>query len=151
MLKVISLLADRKIPYELIEFAEPAYTVDDVSRLAGEKLQGSVTVKTLILVGKKTAQPYCFILLGSDRLDTVKIKTLINEGYNLAKAATVEQVAQSEPGSVCPFLVNLPLYIDEKVFQQPTINVGSGDHHYGLNIASDTLKQLNFRAVTISC
>lgn len=150
MLTVESILNNLKINYSLISFDEAAYTVADVHRLAGEQLKGSTTVKTLIVIGKKTQRRYCFVLIGTDRLDSTKAKSLLGEAYSMADASTVMEVAQSEPGSVCPFLVTIQLYIDSKVFAATTINIGSGDHRFGINLPSEGLRKLKYQEVPVS-
>ena len=150
MLEAEIILHQLNQTYDLITFDEAAYTVADVHRLAGKQIQDSVTVKTLIVVGKKTNQRYCFVLIGTDRLDSSKVKTIIGESYSMADAATVTEVAQSEPGSVCPFLVTIPLYIDAKVFAATTINIGSGHHQFGINLPSEGLRKLKYQEVQVS-
>lgn len=150
MLEAEKVLHQLNQVYDLITFDEAAYTVADVHRLAGEQLKGSTTVKTLIVVGKKTQRRYCFLLIGTDRLDSTKAKSLLGEAYSMADAATVMAIAQSEPGSVCPFLVTIPLYIDAKVFEAATINIGSGHHQFGINLPSESLRKLKYQEVQVS-
>jgi len=49
---------------------------------------------------------------------------------------------------VCPLTLDVPLYIDERVFMKERINFGSGNHLYGIELSSkDLAKVIDFRVV----
>ena len=150
MLPVETILKELNIQYDLIHLGEAAFTVGDVQRLGGEKLGDSVTVKTLILKGKQTRNYYPVVVRGTDRLDMTKVKVVFGEGVSMAKADEVLQLAQVEPGAVCPFLIRQKIYIDAEVMKLNKINLGSGDHLYGLATIASELAKLPHQIVSIA-
>ncbi len=149
MLPVEALLNQLNIKYNLIHLGEAAFTVGDVQRLGGDKLGRSVTVKTLILKGKQTRNYYPVVVRGTDRLDMAKVKAAFGEGVSMANADEVLQIAQVEPGAVCPFLIRQKIYIDAEVIKLNKINLGSGDHLYGLATTASELSKLPHQIVSV--
>lgn len=135
-------LQAKSIDYRMVKLSEKAFTVDDVVKYSNGGVNPGEICKTMILVGKKTGKRYAVLLRGSDRLDFLKIKRLLGEEVAIGSPADVQEVAGVDPGAVCPFLLSVPLYVDEGVLELPRINLGSGDHLYGVEVSSRDLEKV---------
>lgn len=138
-LAVEVLLKEKGIPYRLIPLTQAAYTVDDVVRFAQSKISPGEICKTIVLRGKKSGSKLAVFLQGADKLDFGKLKRLLGEEVAIATPEQVKEVAGVEPGAVCPFLLNVPLYVDERVLRLTRVNCGSGDHLHGLEFQVEDL------------
>lgn len=125
--KVIEkLLKDKKIDYKIIDLPSVAISVDDVVRLSDGQIKEEEIVKTLVVKTRKGESIAC-ILKGRDKL---KVEVM----ERLATKEEILEIAQVEPGAVCPILIGIPIIIDHKVTKLKRINMGSGDHLKGLEM-----------------
>lgn len=137
-------LEQQKLQYKLVSFStnktvklnEEAYTVSDVVK-SGIDL-GEV-VKTLVV---RTNDAYIALALrGNDKVDFKKIRTKFGGKSELAKPEEVLKVVGVPIGAVCPILVGVPLYIDDKVMTLKKVHMGSGDLKHGLEMDLDDLQK----------
>lgn len=73
-------------------------------------------------------------LRGEDRVDFKKVRRLFGNKSELAKADEVLKVVRVPIGAVCPVLIGVPVYIDERVMKLENVNLGSGDLEKGLEM-----------------
>ncbi|KKR51113.1 MAG: YbaK/prolyl-tRNA synthetase associated region [Candidatus Curtissbacteria bacterium GW2011_GWA1_40_16] len=130
-------LKQRKLQYKIIDLEAEAFTVSDVVR-AG--ISEDEVVKTLVargtksITGIKSQQFVALALRGKDRLDFKKVRRLFGSKSELAKPDEVLKVVGVPIGAVCPVLVGIPLYFDEKVTDLKNVHIGSGDLMHGLEM-----------------
>jgi len=113
-------------------------TIDDLCRLLD--IRASQTVKTLIVDG--TDGPVALILRGDHELNAVKAQKLdgIASPLTMADAATIVQATGSEPGSLGPVGLDLPVYFDHAVAKLADFSCGAnevGFHYTGVNFDRD--------------
>jgi len=139
---VEELLARHGVAYCLIALDDRAVTTDDVVRLSNGTVAREEICKTLIVCGKNHGVCVGVLMRGTDRLDFKKIGKEIGEPARMASGDEIVQVSGTEIGAVCPWMLSVPLYIDEHVMQLPRINTGSGNHEYGIEFAPAELLKL---------
>jgi len=138
-LPVEKLLKEKGIRYRLIELSQKAYTVEDVVKYSGGDIDPKEICKTIVLKGKKTGGKWAVLLRGEDRLDFSKAKEIFREALSIAGTEEVKEVGGVEPGAVCPFLLQVPLYVDRRVLELEKINCGSGNLLYGIEFRVEDL------------
>ncbi|MFH1179949.1 MAG: YbaK/EbsC family protein [Candidatus Bathyarchaeota archaeon] len=145
---VEDILGAKNIPYRIIELKDRAITVSDVIEHSVEDINPDEICKT-ILVKQKT-QYYAVFLRGADKIDFKKLKDVIGK-VSIASRVEVLAVSGVEPGAVCPLLVDIPVLVDRRVLRLKKLNFGSGDHLFGVEIASSDLELvLDYRLVEIA-
>ncbi len=150
-IKVEKILQNKNIGYKLIKLSEAAFSVSDVINNSGGTINPNEICKTIILRGKKSGKKFAVLLRGIDRLDFSKAKKIFGEEMAIATAEEVLEASGVEPGAVCPFLLNVALFIDNKVLDLETVNCGSGDHLYGIEFKlKDLLNNLDHQTIDIS-
>ncbi len=149
-LKSTKILEEKGISYRLIKLSDKGISFEDVVKYAEDEVNPNEICKTIIVEDKK-GQKYAFFLKGDKKVDFSKAKEIIGSKISIVSYEDLVKETGTEPGAVCPFLLNLPLFVDKKVFELKKINFGSGDHLYGLEINSkDFKKVINFKEVDIS-
>jgi prolyl-tRNA editing enzyme YbaK/EbsC (Cys-tRNA(Pro) deacylase) len=140
------LLEEKGVEYRVIELTERAVTVEDVVRYAKHGIDPDEICKTIIL--KDREDRICAVFLkGGDRIDFKKLRRVIGKA-SVAAPDEVEEVAGVKAGAVCPLLLDVPLYVDERVFMKERINFGSGNHLYGIEMSpKDLAKVMDYKVV----
>lgn len=124
----------QKLPYKVISLEKEAFTVSDVVD-AGIKVDD--VVKTLIV---RTNDHFVALALrGEDRIDFKKVRKLFGSKSELARPAEVLKVVGVPVGAVCPVLVGIPLYFDQRVMDLVNVHMGSGDLMHGLEMKLENL------------
>lgn len=149
-LPITQLLDKSNVPYKLIKLNQVAISVDDVVSYSNGEVVREQICKTLIVKGKKTSNKYGIFLLGDDKIDFKKLKQIFNEEMTMADFQEVKEVAGVEPGAVCPFMIDAPLYVDQKVTSLEAVNCGSGDHLFGIEFKLKDLGKVSVYEV-IDC
>ena len=139
-LLVEKILKEKNIAYKLIELSDKAYTVHDVVAYSNGEVDPREICKTIILEGKKTGKKIAILLRGDDRLNFPAVKRVFGEEMKIANAEGVKESAGVDAGAVCPFILEVPLYVDKRALELDRINCGSGNHMYGLEFKSEDLK-----------
>jgi len=140
------LLEEKGVDYRVVELTERAVTVEDVVRYAKHTIDPDEICKTIILKDRG-GRMHAVFLRGGDRIDFKKLRGLIGKA-SVAASDEVEEATGFKPGAVCPLTLDVPLYIDERVFMKERINFGSGNHLYGIELSSkDLAKVIDFRVV----
>jgi prolyl-tRNA editing enzyme YbaK/EbsC (Cys-tRNA(Pro) deacylase) len=138
-LPVEKLLKERGIGYKLIRLSQKARTVDDVAKDPEGGVKIDEICKTIILRGKKSEKNIAILLRGTDRINLAGTEKILGEKAALANKEQVKEASGVEPGAVCPFLLNVELFVDRRVMEIKKMNCGSGDHLYGLEIETKDL------------
>jgi len=150
-LEVEKLLKEKGIWYRLVKLSQNAFTVDDVVKYSEGNINPEEICKTIILKGKKTGKKAAILLKGKDRLNFSLVKKIFGEEMTVANHEQVKEAAGIEPGAVCPFLLNVSLFVDKAVFNSEKINCGSGNHLYGVEFkAKDLAKGVSYKIVDLA-
>lgn len=134
-------LTEKNIPFRLIPLDQPAMSVADVVTFSHGQVAFEEICKTIIVKGRKSSKRYGILLYGQDKVNFTKVKKVIGEEATMADATDVKEVAGVEPGAVCPFLLTVPLFVDQKVEKMTRVNCGSGDHLFGIEFDMRDLKR----------
>ena len=114
------------------------HTIDDLCRLFD--IPASQTIKTLIVEG--TDGPVALVLRGDHALNAVKTQKLdgVASPLTMADNATIAKATGSEPGSLGPVGLTLPVYFDHAVAKLADFSCGAneaGFHYTGVNFGRD--------------
>jgi prolyl-tRNA editing enzyme YbaK/EbsC (Cys-tRNA(Pro) deacylase) len=147
-LRVQEILEDKKIEYRIIELEDRAISVKDVIQFSKEDINPEEICKTILV--KQEKQFYALFLRGSDKIDFKKLKTEIGKS-SIASKDEVHSITGVEPGALCPLLLDVPILVDRRIHKLEKLNFGSGNHLYGVEIASSDLGQLlDYKLVDIA-
>jgi len=113
-------------------------TIEDLCKLLG--ITAASTVKTLIVEG--TDGPVALILRGDHELNAVKAQKLegVASPLTMADNKTIEKATGSQPGSLGPVQMPLPVYFDHAVATLADFSCGAneaGFHYKGVNFGRD--------------
>lgn len=149
MLESEKLLKKLNIDYKLIELRDRALTVEDVIKYSNGRLDSDEICKTIIL--KDGEKFYAAFLLGKHKIDFKKLENATGIKFSIVKPQEVEQNTGMEPGAVCPILIRMPIFLDNRVLEKRKVNFGSGNHLYGLEIATKDLSRVfNYKTVDMA-
>ncbi len=147
-LPVEDFLIETGIMYRLIELKDRAISVDDVIEYSKEPINPDEICKTILIKQKK--QYYALFLRGMDKIDFKKLKELIGKS-SIASRTEVKEITGVDPGAVCPLLLDVPVIVDSRVLGLDRLNFGSGNHLYGVELASvDLPRVLDYRLADIA-
>ncbi len=150
-LKIEQVLKSKGVDYRLLKLSQNAFTVDDIVKYSEGDVDVSGICKTIILKGKKTGKTIAVMLKGTDKVGFSKVKKLTGEEMGVATPDQVKEVANVEPGAVCPFLLNVDLLVDTEVMNLQKINCGSGDHLFGLEFKTeDLIKCVEYKVADVA-
>ena len=137
-MKSTDYLKSKKIEFKLIHLPEVPKNANDVERLYGCPLKQ--VLKTLLFIGEK--EPVLVVVHGDKRVDLVKLKKITGQNLRIAKPDEVTTVTGYSIGGVTPFGIekDIKKIIDKSVFDEPTINIGSGKAEIEIEIKSVDLK-----------
>ena len=150
MLSSVQILERKGVSYRLIELSDRALSVQDVIRFSKGDFNIGEICKTIILRDEGEGK-YAFFLAGSDKIAFSKAERSIGKRLKMVNADEVRILAGVDPGAVCPLLLTVPILIDKRVLKLDKVNFGSGDHRYGLEIATtDFLKIVSHTVIDIT-
>jgi len=122
---VEAFIKEKKMDAEVIRFAKPVRTVEDVEKLG---IPSESVVKTLI--GQKEDGKYVAVLArGDKRLDLKKLSRVLGKKVKLASPREVEELTHVGVGSVSPlmpFVEKVNVVIDKHVFELSEAYAGGG-------------------------
>ena len=149
-LESTKILEEKGISYRLIELSEKAFSVGDVIEYAKEKLNPEEICKTIIVEDERGTR-CAIMLLGNHRISFSKAKRFIGSRVTVLKPEEVKEATGIEVGAICPILLKIPIFVDERVLEKEKINFGSGNHLYGLELSTKDLgKAANFKVVDVA-
>ncbi len=136
----LPLTIDRPAPQQALEkFPTPEVrSIDDLCALLG--VPASQTIKTLIVEG--TDGPVALILRGDHELNAVKAQKLdgVSTPLTMANLTTIRAATGSEPGSLGPVGMQIPVYYDHAVAALSDFSCGANEvdfHYRGVNFGRD--------------
>ena len=135
------ILEKKGVDFRLIELENRAVSVEDVIKYSKKEIKPEEICKTIIVKDNKNAK-YAIFLLGDQKIDFKKAKTILGSKVRISSLQEVKETTGVEPGAVCPLLVNIPLLVDTKILTRERINFGSGNHRYGLEIRPKDLAKI---------
>ena len=142
-------LEELGLEYRLIKLKRRAVSVQDVIDNADDDIDPAEICKT-ILVKDRAGRMYAVLLRGCDRIDFKKLRKVLGK-LSVASREDCGRVAGVEPGAICPLTLNIPVYVDEKVLRLESINFGSGNHLYGIEVRiNDLAKMLDFKVLDVA-
>lgn len=124
---------------ELQKIATPGVkTIADLCKLLG--VTPAQTIKTLIVEG--VSGPVALVIRGDHDLNAVKAQKLdgVASPLTMADVETIKQATGSEPGSLGPVGIDLPVYFDHAVAALSDFSCGAnevGQHYTGVNFGRD--------------
>ena len=147
-LRVQDILESNNIQYRIIELQDRAITVQDVIDYSKGEINPEEICKTILVKRKK--EYHALFLRGSDKIDFKKLRALIGKA-NIASRDEMLKITGVDPGAVCPLLLDVPVLVDQHVMGLDKLNFGSGNHLYGVEIASvDLAKVLDYQLADIT-
>ena len=113
-------------------------TIDDLCKMLG--VTAAETIKTLIVEGD--AGPVALVLRGDHELNAVKAQKLegVSSPLTMADTETIKKATGSEPGSLGPVGIELPVYFDHAVGCMADFSCGANEveqHYTGVNFERD--------------
>jgi prolyl-tRNA editing enzyme YbaK/EbsC (Cys-tRNA(Pro) deacylase) len=119
---------------QAIEFEENS---TPTAPLAAAKLGVTVgqIAKSLLFVSKQR-RFYLVVCPGDRKVSSSKLKALVGEKTRLAGPGETLEVTGFPPGGVCPFgLEGLPLYLDRRLLDYPTVYPAAGTAASGVPVS----------------
>ena len=135
------ILKDKNVPFRIIKLSNKGISSGDVAKYAVDRLNPSEICKTIITKDKSNNN-YALLLKGDDKIDFSKIKNVVGQKISIVRYEDVKQSTGKEPGAVCPITLDMPIFVDDKIFQSEKINFGSGNHMFGIEVSSNDLKKI---------
>ena len=139
-LEVVKLLDKFNIKYRLIKLKDKAVSAKDVIKYSLGDVNFDEIFKTIIVVDKNRKK-YAFLVNHNKMLDFNKVRNIVGSKVNLANSDELKEEG-FEPGTVCPVLVKIPLFVDKELLEFKKFNCGSGDLNYGLEMEVNDLKKV---------
>ena len=139
--KIINMLKENKIPYEIFEH-EPVYTNPAMAEALN--VSESETVKSLVLMTKEKKM-VVLVLPGNKRVDWKKAASCVGtKKVSFAKPEQVSEKVGCEVGCVPPFgqITPLPIYMDTELTKKDYVYFNPGVHHKSFKIKAWDLKKL---------
>jgi len=139
--KIIGLLKDAKIPYEIFEH-EPVYTNPAMAEALN--VSEGETVKSLVLMTKEK-EMVVLVLPGDKKVDWKKAAAGIGtKKVSFAKPEEVLDQVGCEVGCVPPFgqMADLPIYMDPELSKKDFVYFNPGVHDKSFKIKAWDLKKV---------
>jgi len=113
-------------------------TIDDLCKMLN--VPAAATIKTLIVAGD--SGPVALVLRGDHELNTVKAQKLegVATPLTMADAGAIKHATGSEPGSLGPVGIELPVFFDHAVGSMADFSCGANEveqHFTGVNFGRD--------------
>jgi prolyl-tRNA synthetase len=113
-------------------------TIDDLCKML--KVTAAETIKTLIVEGDNG--PIALVIRGDHELNALKAQKLegVASPLTMADAESIKQATGSEPGSLGPVGIKLPVYFDHAVAAMADFSCGANEveqHFTGVNFDRD--------------
>jgi Ala-tRNA(Pro) deacylase len=139
--KIIGILKDAKIPYEIFEH-EPVYTNPAMAEALN--VSEGETVKSLVLMTKEK-EMVVLVLPGDKKVDWKKAAAGIGtKKVSFAKPEEVLDQVGCEVGCVPPFgqMADLPIYMDPELSKKDFVYFNPGVHDKSFKIKAWDLKKV---------
>jgi len=149
--KVLQTLDLQSVGYRLLRLPEKAYTVNDVVRLAGVKI--NEICKTILLIDKQNKEPLLVVIPGDKKVDMEKFQRFLGRSLRFARPDEIKEITGHELGALPPYghRRHVATYVDVNLLKENKINFGTGVHNLGVEIKSEDLKKVvKFETVEIT-
>jgi prolyl-tRNA editing enzyme YbaK/EbsC (Cys-tRNA(Pro) deacylase) len=140
-LEVVKILEKNNVNYKLIRLSSESVNIQDVMNNSTDRINENEICKTIVVKGDKNNN-YAILLEGKSKIDFSKLKVIIGSKINIVNLQELRSITGKEPGEICPLLLSIPLFVDERVLAHQNINFGSGDLLYGIEINSMDLERV---------
>jgi Ala-tRNA(Pro) deacylase len=140
--KIIGILKDARIPYEIFEH-EPVYTNPAMAEALN--VSEAETVKSLVLLTKEK-EMVVLVLPGDKKVDWKKAAAGIGtKKVSFAKPEAVAEKVGCEVGCVPPFgqMTDLPIYMDPELTKKDHVYFNPGVHDKSFKIKAWDLKKVS--------
>lgn len=140
--KVTQFLDSQNIPYTLLPHTEPVFTMEAAAAQRGVKPEEMLKS---ILLRDKDHNYVMACVLGYGKLDPKKVRAFFPNGQfrrlTFASAAEITEQTGYVKGAVAPFNLpnTIPLVVDERIKNLGRFNTSTGDHMYGIELATADL------------
>lgn len=143
--KIIDLLDEHKVFYQLIEYTKPACTIE-----AGAAQRGGVQqdmIKSILLREKSNGRYVMACVPGDLRLNPQAVRAHLPIGWKRLSFASAEEIHAGTGyvrGAVAPLCLpkGLPVFFDEAIVLFTKVNISSGDPMIGLELDAQDLIML---------
>lgn len=129
-----------QIPYRVLRHGHKAADVDEAAAERGVPVRQ--IVKTL-LVRRPDGRHVIALVRGDQRLSLKKLARLQGvKSLELAPAPDVPRVTGYQIGAVAPVglrRADVPIYIDQRILEEPRVSISAGRHDAGLELRSEDL------------
>ncbi len=150
VLDSIKILKKKRIKFNLIYLSNKSVSLDDVVKSSKKELNPVEICKTII-VKDEEGNIYAFMLKGFQKIDFSKVREVLGKKVSILSIDELRKATGKEPGSICPLILDSPLFVDKDVFKTKKINFGSGSDLIGIEIFSKDLdKIVDFKIVDIA-
>lgn len=144
------ILEGKGIEYRLIELADRSITSGDVIRHSKGELNPDEICKTIVVTDERGCN-YAIFLLGDQRIDEDRARSVIGSGVSIANLNEIREPTALEPGAICPLLLTMPVIVDRNVLSRKKVNFGSGNPIIGIEMKTEDLnKVMEYRLADIS-
>ncbi len=144
-LEVVKLLNKLNIKHRIIRLKDRAVSAKDVIKHSLGDVDFDEIFKTIIVIDKN-GKKYALLINHKRMLDFSKVRDIVGSKVRLANEEELKGEG-FEPGTVCPVLVKVPLFVDKELFKFKKFNCGSGDLNYGLEINVEDLKKVKMYTI----
>ncbi|MDW7674712.1 MAG: YbaK/EbsC family protein [Bacillota bacterium] len=140
--EVTSYLDKLNVPYAIKPHSKKLYTVEEVAADRGIAL--SQILKTMILTNGE-GKYIALLLPGDVQLSWRKLKDIAGKGYRMVAIEEVERLTNFEVGAVSPVTLKekgMQLYLDQNALAAKLVDISSGIHEAGIQLAISDLQQI---------
>jgi Cys-tRNA(Pro) deacylase len=136
----IRMLDDLGISYRVLMHEHRAMNVEEAA--AERDMTIEQIVKTL-LVSRPNRRHVIALVRGDQRLSLKKLARLLGDKVlEMAPPEDVPRITGYQIGAVAPLGLrrsNVPIYVDEKILEEPRVSISAGRHDAGLELATEDL------------
>ncbi|MDP6641849.1 MAG: YbaK/EbsC family protein [Candidatus Nanoarchaeia archaeon] len=137
-MKVEEILKKHKIEYKIVKHDRQVIKSTD---LENKNVKKEDVCKTIILK-TRNGKYLAVCIKGEDRIDTKKVREIIEKKVDVASHESVEKSTGLKVGEICPLLINMPIIMDKKVFDKDKLHFGSGNLYHDLIINPKDLEKV---------
>jgi Cys-tRNA(Pro)/Cys-tRNA(Cys) deacylase len=139
-------LDSMQIPYRLLPHTEAVFTVEAAA--AQRSVIKEEMVKSILLREKKGQRFVMACVTGDSLLDPQAVRTYLSGVWrrlSFASAEEIEKTTGYTKGAVAPLCLpeDIPVVFDSAIEQCGKVNISSGDHLAGLELATKDLIHLS--------
>jgi Cys-tRNA(Pro)/Cys-tRNA(Cys) deacylase len=138
--RAIRALEKTGIPYRVLLHGHKARTVEEAAAERGVPLRQ--VVKSL-LVCWPDRRHVLALVRGDQRLSLKKLARIVGaKSLQMAPEADVPRITGYQIGAVAPLglrRADVPVYVDERILEEPRVSVSAGRHDAGLELDTEDL------------